>query len=478
MKLISIILFTLLSLSSFADTKFYSKFSPHEGAQAFEIIYKEVKESKKYVYATIYSWSDKGITDSFKEALQNGVEVKIILHPSLAKKSSIKKVASELEALGADLKIAKMNMHEKFVLVDDVFVVNSSANMSGGAKNRYSENFIYHSDETVEGKSVLSQFKKEFIILWNSAKDIFTANEGIAEKLNLEALSNSPINSNASLYSSSMNFKIKENKPSSKAYKQGKYYTLSRIGGVKNQTWTVRDIILDNIKNAKSNIYLSLNHFNIREISDALIEAVKRGVDVKLAVDNQEFKTRINNKEMTPQFVSDWKALPGNKSKIAPVRVKYYSHSPSPRHWLLNHHKFIIVDYNESNFEETKLISGSYNLSKTAEHNQFDNMVVYKSVANKALFKSFKEEFDNQWFWNRDSSDKPKKEMIEQFTNLKDGTSIALHMKEAVSLNWKEVLSLRSKVSRAAKGFFRGLYSNKDCLYYDVTKSSFWGCPR
>ena len=136
MKFLFIILLTFLSLTSNADTKFYSKFSPNEGSEAFEIIYRKVKTAKKSVYATIYSWSDKGITDSFKEALEQGVEVKIILHPSLAKKSRIKKVAKELEDLGADLKIAKMNMHEKFVLVDNTFVVNSSANMSNTIRNR------------------------------------------------------------------------------------------------------------------------------------------------------------------------------------------------------------------------------------------------------------------------------------------------------------------------------------------------------
>lgn len=478
MKSILLILLTTLSLNSFADTKFYSKFSPDQGSEAFEIIYKNVNSAKKYVYATIYSWSDKGITDSFKTALSNGAEVKIVLHPSLAKKSRIQQVAKELEELGADLKIAKMNMHEKFVLIDDSFVVNSSANMSGGAKSRYSENFIYHSNESIDGKNILEQFKKEFVILWNSAKDIFTSNEEIAEMLTLNNIQNKPSNGNVVLYSSSMNFKIKVNKPTSKNYKIGKYYTLSRDGGVKNQTWTVKDLIIKNIKSSKKNIYLSLNHFNIKAISDALIEAVKRGVDVKLAVDNQEFKTRINNKEMTPQFVSDWKKLPGNSKKIAPVRVKYYSHSPSPRYWLLNHHKFILIDYDKEALEDTTLISGSYNLSKTAEHNQFDNMVVYKSLKNKRIYKEFMKEFNNQWSWNRDEKDLPKKDILDSFTKLKDDKSLSLHMKQAISLNWKEVFALRKKVGNMAKGFFSGLYRNKDCLYYDITTKAFWGCPR
>ena len=476
MKTLFILFLSVLSLSTFSKT-FYSKFSPHQGSEAFEIIYDKVKASKKFVYATIYSWSDKGITDSFKDALSNGTSVRIVLHPSLAKKARVQKVVSELEQLGAHVKIAKMNMHEKFVLIDDNFVVNSSANMSGGAKSRYSENFIYHDDSTVQGKALLKQFNNEFIVLWNSAKDIFTNEEAIAPKLNGTPSVHSPVKSNSSLYSSSMNFKIRENKPSSKAYKQGKYITLSRNGGTQNQTWLVRDMIIKNIDEAKENVYLSLNHFNIKAISDALIRAVKRGVDVKLAVDNQEFKTYINNKEMTPQFVADWKKIDGNKNKVAPVRVKYYSLAPSPRHWLLNHHKFIIVDYSQD-FANTKLISGSYNLSRTAEHNQFDNMVIYSGLENKQIYSEFKEEFDNQWSMNRDPQDRPDQTVLDGFTKLKGDSSIPIHSKVAISLNWKEIKSLRSKVNKTAKGIFKNLYKNRDCLYFDFVKNSFWGCPR
>lgn len=477
MKTLIFLFICAFSLNSLAKD-FYSKFSPHEGTEAFEIIYDKVKSSNKSVYATIYSWSDKGITDSFKEALANGSEVKIVLHPSLAKKDSIKKVATELEQLGAHLKIAKMNMHEKFFIVDGNFLVNSSANMSNGAKSRYSENFIYHDDKTSQGKILLTQFNKEFVILWNSAKDIFTADEGIAPKMNSTTNINLPSDSETTLYSSSMNFSIKENSPSSSAYKSGKYITLSRIGGTSKQTWQVRDAIISRIDSAKKNIYLSLNHFNIKEISDALIRAVKRGVEVKLAVDNQEFKTSINNKEMTPQFVADWKSLPGNTKLTPPVRVKFYSISPSPRHWLLNHHKFIIVDFNEEDFSKTTLISGSYNLSKTAEHNQFDNMVFYNGLANTMLFKEFKSEFDNQWSWNRTEQDLPDQSILELFTTLKGESSLSLHSKEAISLNWNEIKTLRSKISKIATGIFSGLYRKRDCLYYDFAKKSFWGCPR
>ena len=91
---------------------------------------------------------------------------------------------------------------------------------------------------------------------------------------------------------------------------------------------------------------------------------------------------------------------------------------------------------------------------------------------------SFKNEFLNQWSWNRDNSDKPRQEYLDQFTTLKDNSSIALHAKEAIALSWSEVLNLRTSVRKIAKNLFKGLYRNKDCLYYDINRNSFWGCPR
>ena len=135
------------------------------------------------------------------------------------------------------------------------------------------------------------------------------------------------------------------------------------------------------------------------------------------------------------------------------------------------------VDYSQD-FANTKLISGSYNLSRTAEHNQFDNMVIYSGLENKQIYSEFKEEFDNQWSMNRDPQDRPDQTVLDGFTKLKGDSSIPIHSKVAISLNWKEIKSLRSKVNKTAKGIFKNLYKNRDCLYFDFVKNSFWGCPR
>lgn len=453
-------------------------FSPHEGPVAFDRVYDLIAHAKSYAHITVYSWSDGDLDKAIESALANKAKVRVVLHPDLKDSAKVLNVVPKLEALGAEFKIAPLNMHEKFSLIDDETVVNTSANFSNGAKNKYSENMVFHElskDNSEATKSLLKDFKREFVVLWNSSKDIITRNEGIAAKLIEGGVRDNVAtkNSDMILYSSSQNWLAVDNKETTANYKIGKYVSLKKktYANSTEQTWVVRDALIEAINNASKSIYLSLNHFNIRMVSDALIAAVQRGVDVKLAVDNQEYKSKPNDLEMSPQFVEDWKKIKGKE--LPPVRVKYYSHEPSPRNWLLNHHKFILIDYEVAG--KTILLSGSYNLSRTAEQNQFDNVVSYKGVKYKNLYTSFYKEFVNQWEWNR-TKDGPKQEMVDQFFTTKNN-SYPVHVAEAVSLTWPEVMALRAEVNKRAPGIFSGLTKNRDCLFYDAAKKQYWACP-
>jgi phosphatidylserine/phosphatidylglycerophosphate/cardiolipin synthase-like enzyme len=453
-----------------------SLMSPENGPEAFAKIYDHISKAKKYVYITIYSWSDGDLDKAIEQALSNKAIVKAIIHHDVKNSGKFKSIPL-LEAKGAEFKIAPRNMHEKFTIVDDLVLVNTSANFSPGAKNRYSENFVFHEvekDKTQNTIKLLNDFKNEFSILWNVSKDVITKGEPLAERMDIPKKDNVPeSNQDMILYSSSMNWTLKTNEKNTSSFLEGRYQSLvaKKDAKTNEQTWVVRDILIEKIRSAQKSILLSLNHFNIRAVSDELIEAVKRGVDVKLAVDNQEFKSRPNNLEMTPQFVEDWKKLkPGT---LPPVRVKYYSHEPSARNWLLNHHKYVLIDYELP--EKTVLLSGSYNLSKNAEQNQFDNLVLYKTEKYKDLYTEFYNEFENLWMWNR-VDDKPKPEVVNLFFTVKDNL-YPLHIKEAVSLTWPEILELRSQVEAKAPGIFSGLTKNSDCLFYNSVTKIYASCP-
>jgi phosphatidylserine/phosphatidylglycerophosphate/cardiolipin synthase-like enzyme len=456
-------------------------FSPARGDEAFNRMYSMIAEAKKSVKMTIYSWSEAGLKDAIKTALNNGVSVQIVLHPPLAAKASIKTWVEELEGLGAVFKKANMNMHEKFLIIDGEKLVNSSANISSGARRKYSENWVFFNLSHSEKESKLIQeFIHEFSLMWNVSEDIRTNNDEISLSLNeypkdnistKNEIENLLQPSTLYLASSSMNFKYAPTDNYSTHQSKAKYVISSKKTVNGEHTMIVKDEIIKRIREAKKTIYAGLNHFNIADVSHELIAAVKRGVEVKLAVDNQEYKSKINNKEMTPLFVRDWKALPGNEKKEIPVRVKFYSLAPSPKYWLLNHHKFFVIDHAS---DKPVVISGSYNISKTAEQNQYDSMVIFEGKDFKNLALDFEQEFNSLWQLERNQDDQPKWSALDPM--LKNEDSIKIHLNEAVSLKWEEVEKVRSIIRSKAPGAVIIPHAQRDCMFYNIKTKQFSGC--
>ena len=474
----------LLSFNAYAKNKNQVKayFSPHQGQKAFVKMYDLISKTKTSASITVYSWSDKGLNKAIKTALskEDKPKIRLVLSPHLwrAKKEKLRPQVTELELMGAEFKVAIKDMHEKFSLIDDITLINTSANFSLGARTRYSENFIFHTRKDKDSpylQELFSQFKNEFKILWNTGKDIYTHDEQMSEKFITPENELFSLDSKTEFFSSSMNFSLKENLPPSKRLLQGRYFSLRRIKDqFKQNTWTVRDQLLSLIKNAKHSIKLGLNHLAIEAVSDALIEATQRGIDVKFVVDNQEFRRKAKKSALMAKFVEDWKAIPGNDIKDLPVRVKYYSISPNPIYWFLNHHKFILIDY-KVNGIGTKLYSGSYNISRKAEHNQFDNMVLYDDPSFKKLYTSFNNEFNHLWKLNR-----PSKELSEQdYLKLIEGSEekLIVHFFRPISLSWHEIQTLRRLfVKKVDIDFWKELKNHKQCRYYIPTKKKFSGC--
>ncbi len=437
-------------------------------------MYKAISGAKHDAKVTVYSWSDSGFDKCIEEAVKNGVNVKVVLHPDLAKDPGTQSKVAKLEALQgkgkAAFKIAPRNMHEKFALIDGEYLVNSSANMSGGAKTKYSENFVF----TNGPEHLLESFENEFAVLWNSSKDMLTHPKDVVEdRLPYDGKEHQIAGKDVTLYSSSMNYTYVDNAAATEAAQSGKYVKLVQKGPGKG-IYTVRDAIISAIKGARKTIHCSFNHFNMLEISQALVEAARRGVDVKLTVDNQEFRERWSDRgiEMTPYFYENWKKLPGNANKTAPVRVKFYSHYPNPAKWYLNHHKFFLVDAGQSN---AVLFTGSYNLSETAEHNQFDNMVAFSGSNYANLHKSFMNEFNTLWGLER-SGDKPKKDVLDFYTTVNNG-SLPIHSSKPISLTFEEIIDLRKSVRAIAPDFLRQMNrKTSSCQGYDLGKKQLWGC--
>ncbi len=446
-------------------------FSPREGKLVFNKMYKAISQAEQYVHISIYSWSDGKIKEALIEAAENGAEVRVLLMKNLyVTKEKIQKWSKEMELKGVEVKIAGQSggaMHEKMIIIDDELVVNSSANMSSGPKSKYSENWIFHF-KAPETQNIFDDFLHEFTILWNTGYDVITNDEDNALALDAyhsgsveEQMNNLFVdrNSDAPLYSMSLNFTLKKNPKNSSAYKSGRYLKLVKRKDESNkQTWFIKDRVLEEIKNAESNISCAFNHLFIPEIATALASASKRGVNVRLAVDNQELTHGKTN-----LFVKNWKNISGNRRKDPPVRIKFYSLAPTPAYWFLNHHKFCVIDYGT---DRVNLISGSYNFSKTAEQKQFDNQVFYKSQKFNNLYISFQDEFEYLWTENRENGDKPNSEVLKYFKTPKRGSYPLHHYKTPISLTWNEANKLRKEVGKLAPGILSTGHKNRGCRSY------------
>ena len=215
-KSIALIITSFLITTS-AFSKVESFFTPRDGKLAFDKIYDEIANAKESVEITIYSWSATGLEKAIKKAVNNhNPEIRVVLHPKLFKKESIKTKVTELEKLGVRFKVSTKDMHEKFVIVDDVLTMNTSGNFSNGAQNNYSENLIFHYDDgELHLKKLIDAFEYEFEVLWNFSKPANPNNtytNTVTElDFNTKSLENNKAKkSNNTFLSSSMNFNGKK----------------------------------------------------------------------------------------------------------------------------------------------------------------------------------------------------------------------------------------------------------------------------
>ncbi|MDA8794066.1 phosphatidylserine/phosphatidylglycerophosphate/cardiolipin synthase family protein [Bacteriovoracaceae bacterium] len=469
-------------LSQVSAKEPYALFSPHEGKEAFNTMYDMIKNAREKAHVTIYSWSDRGITKAFEQALKNNVDVRIVLHKPLTEKPKVMKTVAELEKKGAMIKISHQNMHEKMVIVDDIKMVNSSANMSNGAKSKYSEDFTFvfvdNPEKEKDNVLILNQFIKEFKYLWNSAKDVKTPGElKSATPLEIKDLKNNPIkNAAAILYSSSHARTYKESGKNTKTYEKGMWIKSS----LDRSAYVVSKALVKAIDKARTNVYFTLNHLFLDNVVQAAIRAMNRGVKVQWSLDNQEFKGLYGGrKAQILKFVKAYQKKFPNKE--VPIRIKYYSHNPSPKFWFLNHHKYTLIDYKANDMSNTVLFAGSHNLSKTAETSQYDNLVRFEGKQFSRLYKEYFKQFENLWYMGRNKSiDKLKRGKLDPFMKVYSNKKVALHLTDkydVISMTWQEVIDFRADLNKVAPGVFASSMKERDCFYYNFKAKKFEGCP-
>lgn len=124
--------------------------------------------------------------------------------------------------------------------------------------------------------------------------------------------------------------------------------------------------IIDHINDAKKSIKLQAYSFTDPMIANALVEAHKRGVDVRLILD----KSNVNDNRSSKDIVM---------SAGVPVRFDY----PTG----IAHNKVMIID-------EENLITGSYNFSQNAYKNNTENLLI---LVDHDLCKSYIDNWNIRW---------------------------------------------------------------------------------
>ena len=146
-----------------------------------------------------------------------------------------------------------------------------------------------------------------------------------------------------------------------------KTVTLDQVKGVCfSATEDCESVLIGLIKNARKSVHVMIYSFTLDELSEALIEAKNRGVDVKVVIERENAYGRGSEYQ---------------KLLEAGVEVKLDG-NPS-----LMHHKVMIID-------GEVVVTGSYNWSWSAENRNDENLVV---IEDSELASLYEEEFQRVW---------------------------------------------------------------------------------
>ncbi|MBK4735976.1 phospholipase D family nuclease [Noviherbaspirillum pedocola] len=133
-------------------------------------------------------------------------------------------------------------------------------------------------------------------------------------------------------------------------------------------------LVIKAIRSAKSSIRLAGYSFTSKPVLTALIDAKKRGVDVKLVLDYK------NN------FAECGRRCAGMHAVAAAVNAGIDTRVIS--RYPIFHHKFVVID-------NRHVQTGSFNYSAAAEKSNAENVIVIWN--NPAVAKTYTQQWDRHW---------------------------------------------------------------------------------
>jgi len=277
------------------------------------VITQDIENAKSSIYMAMYDFTNSMILDALIDAKKRGVDVEVTTDDATIDEDNYQKLLDEGIRVSDDNNPNAL-MHDKFLLIDGTILWSGSGNYTVYSFYRNNENYV-----RVESKDFANAYQKEFMLL--SSNDD-TSYKGV------------DIGDVDIYFSPDANFVSK---------------------------------IVELIDNAKTSIYFLAFSFTNKDIADALIEAKKRGVDVKGVFDEGQ---------NAQQTYSQYDYLLSSDIDVKLDGSSYKQHS-----------KVIIID-------NTITITGSYNFTKKANYTNNENSLVIKS---QDIAKEYKNNFDTAY---------------------------------------------------------------------------------
>lgn len=311
------------------DSTSKTKLDKNCSANICKQILKQINNANKSIDIAIYGYSEvPEIETALINAINRGVKIRLIYDENAQKKNiypNTDKILSIITNNKSDYSSGENQniMHNKFYIFDDRILITGSANLSDTDMSGFNSNSII----ILDSQEIALTYKKEFEQMYN--------NKFHNSK---ESIQNKPITI------SGAEFRV--------------YFS--------PQDKPIANAILPIIKNAKNYIYIPTFVLTDDNVTKELINAHKRGVEIKIIID------ALN---------ASIKRSKHNQLRHAGIAVKTENYAGKM------HSKSMIVD-------DQYTIIGSMNFSNSGENKNDENLVLIKNPDITKFYKNF---FLYQW---------------------------------------------------------------------------------
>lgn len=327
--------FSKLSLNN-GDIKVFltdstSKYKPDRNCSIYlcKEILNNINNAQNSIDIAIYGYSNvPAIKDALKSAIKRGVKIRLVydsdseghnIYPdtfellSIIKKHKSDKTSSE----------ARNIMHNKFYIFDNKVLITGSANLSHTDMSGYNSNSVI----VLKSESVAKIYQKEFEQMY------------------------------AGRFHNDKNINLK-NKVNISGVDLDVYFS--------PQDKSITSAILPIIRNAKSYIYIPTFVLTEKRVTEELIKAKQRGVEVKIIIDALNASIRHSKHQ---------------ELRNGGLAVKTENYAGKM------HSKSMIID-------DKYTVIGSMNFSNSGENKNDENLII---INNSEITKFYKEFFLYQW---------------------------------------------------------------------------------